>query len=903
MKVESGSTVTSLANLPSKTGYKFVRWNDEDGVPFDFSQGINRNITLTAEWKEIVNIDDTDTSLKLNMADVPKETYSESFTKHGFTIAATQNKTVTVAASSKTVAGVGYTQRLQFGGSGDIGEGYRTIKFTITKKSKLVVVAESASSSLSTDRPLQVSDKNNTYTLKTFTSGDYAAGKFTQELEPGTWYVYSGNGGINVYYIGVEEISGGGTEPDPEPEPEPDPEPTKYTVTFNTNGGTGAFASQTVEEGQKVTNPVTETNVPTKEGYTFKYWSLTNAEGAEEYNFNTAVTGDITLYAIYEENKGSGDPDPDPEPDPEPGDPDPGIDENEPFIAVFEDTNSEEYKTTYDGLKKEPKVFVTDATGEKLIINSDYTVKYANNIKASEGSLKKATVTITGKGLYAGTKVLSFDILKKNIEDEDIVSGLVQTKPNQPVKPLLAYNGIILKASDYTLHANMKKVPAEIPANSTFTYVITGVGNFTGTREMELSVVSEITAKKLVVIQKNTKFDYNSDSLFEDIDKSIIVYSATDKDKTTPLENNKDYVVSYPELLTEEDVTLATKYSVVITGIGEYTGQISKTVNVVPAKDAKIAVDDIEEKEYSPQGATVPADEIIVRDITNDTVLTQGVDYKVTYANNKAVSTSEKKAKLNIAFMGNYQGHKAASKEFVITKANINDVKVYASDMIYKNAGIYKSPVYVEVNNVSVPVSEYSVNYYLYYDENNSEENVAMNSQNKLALVDDATGEEVTEKEATAVISIKGKNIEAGNISTTFTVKKSDLDLSKLKVTIYDKSAYNSKTKTYKSVTGIEYTGKEICLEDMPDFSKINDETETSRYFVDYQIQNKNLVTGKNEWVKVDKSDLKIENVNNVCTGQMTAIISNDSLIYAGTKALKIKIVPKQMKTFIKSDN
>ncbi len=95
--------------------------------------------------------------------------------------------------------------------------------------------------------------------------------------------------------------------PEPDPEPEPEPEPTKYTVKFNVNGGVGTYADQAVEEGKKATKP---SNNPTKEGYTFKYWSKTNAEGAVEYNFDTIVTGNIILYAIYEKNV-------EPEPEPE----------------------------------------------------------------------------------------------------------------------------------------------------------------------------------------------------------------------------------------------------------------------------------------------------------------------------------------------------------------------------------------------------------------------------------------------------------------------------------------------------------------------------------------------------------------------------------------------------------
>lgn len=68
----------------------------------------------------------------------------------------------------------------------------------------------------------------------------------------------------------------------------------KYTVTFNTVGG-NVIDSIEVEKNGKVTKPAD----PTKEGYIFKHWSLT--ENGEAYDFNTQVTSNITLYAVWEE--------------------------------------------------------------------------------------------------------------------------------------------------------------------------------------------------------------------------------------------------------------------------------------------------------------------------------------------------------------------------------------------------------------------------------------------------------------------------------------------------------------------------------------------------------------------------------------------------------------------------
>lgn len=70
---------------------------------------------------------------------------------------------------------------------------------------------------------------------------------------------------------------------------------TKVTVTFNSNGGS-EVASQTVDEGAKVTKP----GDPTKDGYTFGGW-YTDEALTTPYNFESAVTANLTLYAKWNE--------------------------------------------------------------------------------------------------------------------------------------------------------------------------------------------------------------------------------------------------------------------------------------------------------------------------------------------------------------------------------------------------------------------------------------------------------------------------------------------------------------------------------------------------------------------------------------------------------------------------
>ena len=65
-------------------------------------------------------------------------------------------------------------------------------------------------------------------------------------------------------------------------------------VVFNTNGHDTAPNSQSVNIGGKATHP----DDLTAEGYIFGGW-LTDSECTEAYNFDSEISGNITLYAKW----------------------------------------------------------------------------------------------------------------------------------------------------------------------------------------------------------------------------------------------------------------------------------------------------------------------------------------------------------------------------------------------------------------------------------------------------------------------------------------------------------------------------------------------------------------------------------------------------------------------------
>ena len=104
---------------------------------------------------------------------------------------------------------------------------------------------------------------------------------------------------------------------------------------------------------------------------------------------------------------------------------------------------------TYDGSEKRPSVTVTYG-GKILSHGRDYGLTYSDNINAGTGY-----VTIAGKGVYKGAKVLSFTIKKRPISETSISlnkTSFIYDKKSKTPKITVKYNGKNLKSKkDYSL--------------------------------------------------------------------------------------------------------------------------------------------------------------------------------------------------------------------------------------------------------------------------------------------------------------------------------------------------------------------------------------------------------------------------------------------------------------------
>lgn len=135
------------------------------------------------------------------------------------------------------------------------------------------------------------------------------------------------------------------------------------TVTFDSQGGT-AVDSITVEKGGVVEKPVD----PTRENYNFTGW-YTDKDCTEEYDFESLVEGDMTLYAGWEEVEAD---------DPtDPANPDDSEDSTDPTDSTGDqDTTTNDQGTTTDNESASTSSSGTSQTTALSKVGDDSTLGF-----------------------------------------------------------------------------------------------------------------------------------------------------------------------------------------------------------------------------------------------------------------------------------------------------------------------------------------------------------------------------------------------------------------------------------------------------------------------------------------------------------------------------------------------
>ncbi len=153
---------------------------------------------------------------------------------------------------------------------------------------------------------------------------------------------------------------------------------------------------------------------------------------------------------------------------------------------------------TYDGKAKTP-IATVKLSGKTLKKNTDYTVKYSNNIKAGT-----ATATITFKGNYSGTKKVTYKIntasTTKATYKLSTTSYTYSGKAKTPTVTVKLSGKTLKKNTDYTVQYSNNKSVGKATVKVTFK------GNYSGTKTLTFKINPvKTTVKSLTAGKKSLK--------------------------------------------------------------------------------------------------------------------------------------------------------------------------------------------------------------------------------------------------------------------------------------------------------------------------------------------------------------------------------------------------------------
>ena len=326
------------------------------------------------------------------------------------------------------------------------------------------------------------------------------------------------------------------------------------------------------------------------------------------------------------------------------------------FDIWFPDVNdiySLEYEYKGTAWEPEPNVNLLE---ERLELGKDYTLSYRDNVNVGT-----ATMTITGKGAYTGTKEISFKITPLQIAFPDYTGNLFcdvafskdsytyTGKPVEP-KPVITYTGgffyegetfELVEGKDYKLSYQNNVDPGYA------TIIVTGINNCEGEFEEEFFIDPEpIISQKdisLVTVAPIEAVNYTGKAQEP---KPVVTYQGL------RLEEGVDYNLSYKNNVDPGTAT------VTLTGIGEYKGTKAATFTIMKTKInlADVSIAKVADRTYTGQ-AIKPTPDVTYQGAK----LTAGTDFAFSYDNNVNAGT----ASLTITGKGNYTGSKSVTFRIV----------------------------------------------------------------------------------------------------------------------------------------------------------------------------------------------------------------------------------------------
>ena len=321
----------------------------------------------------------------------------------------------------------------------------------------------------------------------------------------------------------------------------------------------------------------------------------------------------------------------------------------------------------YTGEEIKPEVTVKDG-GKVLVEGVDYKVSYENNVNATN----EAIVRIDGLGNYNDNRKIKFTIVPKSVNSADI-TALVEPTSVEYTGSAITVNltvkdgeKVLVEGTDFgTEYVNNINV-------GTATIKVTGLNNYKDVKEVTFEITPiDITGFTATIAPESKTY---GDSAKPEV-------TVTD-DSSKALTEGTDYKVSYVIDGNEvEDPVNVGTYTVVIKGIGNYTGELSNLTFTINQKEITADMVTVDTTEKESTGAAIEP-EVTVKD--GDKVLVEGTDYEVEYSNNVEPGV----ATVTVKGIGNYKG--TVNKTFTITSKYyyVTGVVRYNSGRVIKFAKI-----------------------------------------------------------------------------------------------------------------------------------------------------------------------------------------------------------------------
>lgn len=217
----------------------------------------------------------------------------------------------------------------------------------------------------------------------------------------------------------------------------------------------------------------------------------------------------------------------------------------------------------YDGTEKKPSVTVYDGAKE-LSYTTDYLLDYINYVNASTEE-NPAQVTVIGQNDYAGkSDSINYTIMPKDINQvSDIAVDVIQEGEDVASKITLTDTiETLVQDTHYTL-----TLDENAASSGRHTVVITGIGNYCGSKELEYTVVQDIS--KAVITVAEGPYVYTGKEIHPEVSVSV------DGVALRP----ENYKVTYPVC------TNAGEGKIVVEGIGDYFGKVENLTFTILKKD------------------------------------------------------------------------------------------------------------------------------------------------------------------------------------------------------------------------------------------------------------------------------------------------------------------------------